>query len=118
MDFGEAVKKKTKKKRVQFESEALLQSDGKNKSSYQVKILVTKEEAIRLLSKCQDGNILEFKDWIVPSLKSGRRRQRYGYGKKLKRRVRSDFERRPLLEKERKVNIVMRKEVATNGGKF
>ena len=62
MDFGEAVKKKTTKKRVQFESEALLQSDGKNKSSYQVKILVTKEEAIRLLSKCKDGNILEFKD--------------------------------------------------------
>lgn len=62
MDFEEIVKKKTTKKRVQFESEALLQSDGKNKSSYQVKILVTKEEAIRLLSKCKDGNILEFKD--------------------------------------------------------
>ena len=63
MDFEDGVSKKTTKtKRVQFEAKALLQNDRDNKSSYQVKILMTKEEAIRLLSKYKHGNILDLKD--------------------------------------------------------
>ncbi|KAI3468608.1 hypothetical protein Pfo_025271 [Paulownia fortunei] len=71
------------KKKVHFESKALLQRDkskdcsetgndkdgifrgpavNREKSGIQVKILMTKEEAARLLSKCKDGGILEFKD--------------------------------------------------------
>ncbi|GFQ06311.1 hypothetical protein PHJA_002775100 [Phtheirospermum japonicum] len=87
--YGDESNKKTtpvkvkKKAHFEFESEALIQKDickksfevgnekddmsrGPNvnmeKSGVQVKILMTKEEAARLLSKCKDGGVLEFKD--------------------------------------------------------
>lgn len=57
---GEEVKKtKTTTKKVHFESsKALVESE----CSYQVKILMKKEEAVRLLSKCKDGGDLDLKD--------------------------------------------------------
>lgn len=64
MDFEDAVaparesdelNKTTTKKKVHFESDV-------EECSYQVKILMTKEEAVRLLSKCKDGNVLDLKD--------------------------------------------------------
>lgn len=59
--YGDEVKKtktKTRAKKVHFESKALVGSE----CWYQVKILMKKEEAVRLLSKCKDGGVLDLKD--------------------------------------------------------
>ncbi|PSS11308.1 Nipped-B-like protein [Actinidia chinensis var. chinensis] len=53
------------KKRAEGEAKPLLhKEDGKKPESerLRVKILMTKEEAARLLSRCKDGGVLEFKD--------------------------------------------------------
>lgn len=67
------------KKRVSFETKPLVQkevaceknfdeknnifaADNEKKAALKIKILMTKEEAARLLSKCKDGGVLEFKD--------------------------------------------------------
>ncbi|KAL3498990.1 hypothetical protein ACH5RR_041722 [Cinchona calisaya] len=54
------------KKKVRFETEPLIEKvdceSEKNKAPFKVKILMTKEEAARLLSKCKDGGVLELKD--------------------------------------------------------
>lgn len=49
---------KTKKK-VSFETKPLKYEDSKSKVCYKLKILMTKEEAFGLLSKCKDGGVLE-----------------------------------------------------------
>ncbi|KAL8521276.1 hypothetical protein ACS0TY_011712 [Phlomoides rotata] len=62
-----------KKKKVHFETQKnsepagnvsrdFVDYLGRGKSGTQLKILMTKEEAHRLLSKCQDGGVLDFKD--------------------------------------------------------
>ncbi|KAG5563443.1 hypothetical protein RHGRI_006011 [Rhododendron griersonianum] len=37
---------------------------GEEREGMKVKILMTKEEAARLLSKCRDGGVLEFRDVV------------------------------------------------------
>lgn len=67
------------KKKVHFESKPLIQNDHstkffetedpkegevlhKEKSAAEVKILMRREEAIQLLSKCKNGGVLQFDD--------------------------------------------------------
>ncbi|XP_027183132.1 uncharacterized protein LOC113781404 [Coffea eugenioides] len=67
------------KKKVSFETKPLVQNqvageknfdmknttfaaDNENKAGLKLKILMTKEEAARLLSKCKEGGVLEYKD--------------------------------------------------------
>lgn len=51
----DTAKKVKAKKKAQFERDV-------EKSSFQVKILMKKDEAIQLLSKCKEGGILELED--------------------------------------------------------
>lgn len=61
--WGKKEKWKNKKKKVQFETlMPLIERDEKSARGTQVKIVMTKEEALRMLSKCRDGGVLEFKD--------------------------------------------------------
>ncbi|KAH7841008.1 hypothetical protein Vadar_024463 [Vaccinium darrowii] len=50
------------RKEVKSEREQNHGRRGEEREGIKVKILMTKEEAARLLSKCKDGGVLEFKD--------------------------------------------------------
>ncbi|PIN13784.1 hypothetical protein CDL12_13585 [Handroanthus impetiginosus] len=51
------------KKKVHFELERdQNEIENQVKSGIQLRVLMTKEEATKMLSKCKDGGILEFKD--------------------------------------------------------
>lgn len=88
-------------------------------STLHLHISIILSSAPKLAHLLRALNMLGFLQSILSSLNPGPRR-RHGYGNELKKRVRFDFEWRPLLEndefvekKSTKVKILMRKEAAS-----
>ncbi|KAF7150000.1 hypothetical protein RHSIM_Rhsim02G0243600 [Rhododendron simsii] len=61
---AEAMPLLQKEKELEREQSHRLLLSGEEREGMKVKILMTKEEAARLLSKCRDGGELEFRDVV------------------------------------------------------